>query len=97
MANDLRKNPWYLDTAPVTYGMPTGGRVYLKEIRWENFASGDVLLITDADGTNMVNETIAGGDSNFHVMRFGPFGWVNGFNVVTLTAGGNITVTITKS
>jgi hypothetical protein len=98
VANDLRKNPWYIDTAPVTYGMPTGGRVFLKEIRWENYGVSHSLVITDDDGTNLVNEQIpATGNDNFQVMRFGPFGWVNGFSVTTLTTGGNISVTITKS
>jgi hypothetical protein len=97
MANDFHANPWYIDTVPATYAPPTGSKVFLKEIRWENYAAGDTLTITDADGGTLVSETISGGNSNFQVMRFGPFGWVNGFSCTAVGAAGNITVTITKS
>jgi hypothetical protein len=97
MANYLKENPWYIDTA-VDLGAPNWGKVFVKEVRWENYAASSSLVVTTDSGGTLINEQIpATGNDDFQVMRFGPFGWVNSFNVTTITAGSNITVTITKA
>ena len=97
MANYLKENPFYIDTA-VNIQPPTWGKIFVKEIRWEGaLAIGSQLVISTGTGGTIVNETIAATDVDLTVIRFGPFGWVNGFNVTTITTGSNITVTITKS
>lgn len=101
MPNYLRENPWYIDTAPVDIGPPAWGKIFVKEVRWENYVAGSQLVITTDTGGTIINETASAGDVDLGVMRFGPFGWVNSFHVTTLTGSGtatpNITVTITKS
>lgn len=96
MANYLKESVYYIDTA-VNIQPPNYGKQYIKEIRWENFATGNQLVISTGTGGTLVNETINAAQTNFQVMRFGPFGWVNGFNVTTITSGSNITVTTTKA
>jgi hypothetical protein len=96
LANYLKENPYYIDTA-VNIQPPNSSKQYIKEVRWENFASAGVLVVSTGTGGTLINETIAGGNADFQVMRFGAMGWVNGFNVTTITAGSNITVTITKA
>jgi len=54
-------------------------------------------VISTGTGGTLVNETVGTGETDLGVMRFGPFGWVNGLNVTTISAGTNITVTTTKS
>lgn len=95
MANYLKENPLYID-ATVNLQPPQYGKIFVKEVRWEGFAAGSTLVIATGTGGTIINETTGAGDVDLGVMRFGPFGWVNGFNVTTLSAG-NITVTITKS
>lgn len=95
MANYLKENPYYIDTA-VNIQPPNYGKQFIKEVRWEGFAAGSTLVISTGTGGTIINETTGAGDVDLGVMRFGPFGWVNGFNVTTISAG-NITVTITKS
>lgn len=96
MANYLKENPFYIDSS-VNIQPPNWPKIFLKEVRWENFAVGSSLVVSTGTGGTIINETIAAGDVDLNVMRFGPFGWVNGFNVTTITTGSNITVTITKS
>lgn len=96
MANYLKENPYYIDAA-VNIQPPNFSKQYIKEVRWENYKVGDVLVVSTGTGGTLINETIDAAQTNFAVMRFGPFGWVNGFNVTTLTSGGNLTVTITKT
>jgi hypothetical protein len=95
MANYLLERQWYIDT-PVSIARPEFGPIYVKEIRWENYAPGNTLVITTTTGGTLVNETVGAGETDLGVMRFGPFGWVNGFDVTTLTGGSNITVTVSK-
>jgi hypothetical protein len=96
MANYLKENPYFIDTAPVSLIPPTYSKVFIKEIRWETFAPSSTLVITTGTGGTLINETTGVGDTDLGVMRFGPFGWVNGIVVSTLSAG-NLTITITKS
>ena len=96
MANYLKENPYYIDTA-VNIQPPNSSKQFIKEVRWENYAAAGVLVVSTGTGGTLINETIAGGNADFQAMRFGAFGWVNGFNVTTITAGSNITVTITKA
>ena len=96
IANYLKERVWYIDTA-VDIKPPTFGPSYVKEIRWENYAPGNVLLITTDSGGTLVNETVGAGETDLGVMRFGPFSWANSFNVTTITSGSNITVTISKA
>jgi len=53
-------------------------------------------VVSTSTGGTIINETVNASDTDFNVMRFGPFGWVNDFEVTTLS-GGNLTVTITKA
>jgi hypothetical protein len=94
IANYLKENPFYLDS-PVNIGPPEFGKIFVKEVRWSDFAPSDHLLITTATGGTLIDETVGAGDTELGVMRFGPFGWVNSFDVIDIT--GNVTVTITKS
>jgi hypothetical protein len=94
MAVYLKENPFFID-APVNIQPPNWPKVFVKEVRWESYAAGDHLLIETGTGGTIINETAGAGDTELGVMRFGPFGWVNSFNVIDIT--GNITVTITKS
>ena len=75
---------------------PNWGKIYVKDVRWENFATGNSLIVVTSTGGTIINETVNASDTDFNVMRFGPFGWVNDFEVTTLS-GGNLTVTITKA
>lgn len=95
MANYLRENPFFLDTV-ANIQPPNWPKIFVKEVRWEGFAAGSTLVVQTGTGGTIISETTGAGDVDLGVMRFGPFGWVNGFNLTTLSAG-NITVTITKS
>lgn len=95
MANYLKENPLYID-APVNLQPPQYGKIFVKEVRWEDYIVGNALVVSTGTGGTIINETIQTGDTDLGVIRFGPFGWVNGFNVTTIS-GGNITVTVTKS
>lgn len=96
MANYLKENPLYIDSA-VNLQPPNYSKIFVKEVRWENYAAGSQLAVSTGTGGTLINETVGTGETDLGVMRFGPFGWVNGFNVTTISSGTNITVTITKS
>ena len=86
-----------MDTA-VNITKPNWGKIFVKEIRWENYAASSSLVVVTSTGGTIINEQIpATGNDDFQVMRFGPFGWVNDLEITTITAGSNITITITKS
>lgn len=95
MANYLKENPFFLDT-PVNLQPPNWGKIFVKDVRWESFAAGSHLVVQTGTGGTIIDETTGATDTDLGVMRFGPFGWVNGFNVTTLGSG-NVTVTITKA
>lgn len=90
MANNITGNPWYLDTVGFTYK----DLVYIRNIVWDSVPTGgtDVLLILDNQGRTILN---ANNTNSSPQMTFGPFQWVQGFNLVTL-GGGNLSVIIHK-
>jgi len=99
----------YIDTLPggiLTIGPPLWGKIFIKEIRWENYAAADILTIAQigAPAGSFLIEEQPLGDTNFQVMRFGPFGWVNGIVITSIGAGNggaspvpNLSITVTKS
>lgn len=91
MANDISANPWKLDTAGAgtIYQFP----VKIKNIIWANFTTtGDVLLIRDKNGKDIVNALVTT-SLGIPSMSFGSFDWVEGIALITITHG-EVTIAI---
>ena len=88
MANNISSNPWYVNVTPFSY---TLSYVYVKDIIWSSYSSG-TLTITDRNGNIIVSSTVTAAGP---AIRFGPFGWVNGL-IVTSVSSGNVSIPITK-
>lgn len=91
MANDITANPWYLDTVMAT---PYFNGVRIGNLVWNDAVTvGDILLIKDRNGKIIVSAKC--NQANYP-MSFGGFGWVEGFQLITLGSG-NISVVISKA
>lgn len=88
MPNNISGNPWYLDTVGFTYK----DLVYIRNIVWDSPVTGATLLILDNQGRTILNST---NSNTSPQMTFGPFQWVAGFNLVTMSSG-NLSVIIHK-
>lgn len=88
MANNITGNPWNLDTVGFTYK----DLVYIRNIVWFKPAAAATLLILDNQGRTIINATANGADPQ---ETFGPFQWVAGFNLVTMSSG-NLSIIIHK-
>jgi hypothetical protein len=88
MANNQSANPWFLDTVGFSYA----GRVYIKELIWNKPTAGATLIVLDGKGNTILN-TVA--NANDPMFSFGTLGWVNGFNITTMSSG-DLSVFINK-
>lgn len=91
MANDFSVNPWYIDTPMAT---PYNSYCKVTNIIWsEMVAATDQLIIVDRHGKVIVDTK---GQAGLEQQVMGSFGWVNGFQATTLTAG-KVAVVVSKS
>lgn len=82
MANNFTSNPWTIDSVMAS---PYQAYVRIKDLTWdEQTAAGDQLVIIDQHG-KLIIDTKASAQNVFQ--RWGSLGWVNGFQVTTLTSG----------
>ncbi len=88
MANNISANPWNLTTV----GTIWPGRLYIKELLWNEPTAGSALLVTDINGNIIINTVANASDPMY---SFGSLGWINGFVIVTM-ASGSLSVFINK-
>lgn len=96
MANDFSANPWSIDTAfatPIAKNHITNCMIYIKSITWSDMAANDLLLIQDRNAKPIQDAKAA--TANQIIIVNNP-GWVEGFQVPTLTPGGKVSVVISK-
>lgn len=87
MANNITGNPWTITTA----GTMLGSKVRVKNIIWAGAAAGNILIIQDKFGRDIIRDVwLASQDHNY-----GEFSWVSGFVVVQID-GGELLVAIQK-
>lgn len=81
MANQLKANPWTLDTV----GKVADFHMKINNIEFVNYAvATDAVVLQDRDGNNLWDAT---GSTNFNVVRSGHLGWVNGLKLASITPG----------
>jgi hypothetical protein len=85
MANIVSGNPWTLTTA----GVIANWKVKIKNLLWTNGATGNILIIQDNDGRDIIRDTWA--DNIDH--NYGEFSYVAGFHLVQID-GGEVTVVV---
>ena len=96
MANDFSANPWSIDTAfaaPIAKNHITNCMIYIKSITWSDMAANDLLLIQDRNGK--IIQDAKAGTANQTINMNNP-GWVEGLQIPTLTAGGKVSIVISK-
>lgn len=83
MANDLAGRPWVLDTPGG--GVLWKGWIKIKNIEFTEYAvDGDTSTIQDQNGRNVVDFN---GKADLSPVFSLELGWIQGINLVTLTAG----------
>jgi hypothetical protein len=87
MANDISGNPWRITTA----GTTLKSKVRIKNVLWTGGAAGNVLIIQDNIGRDIIRDVWATGQDH----NYGELSWVAGFNVVQID-GGEVLVSIQK-
>jgi len=90
MANNITANPWFIDTPGTT--LIWYGKVYIKDILWNQPAAGAALIILDQNGNTIINTLANTADPMF---SFGTLSWVNGL-AVTVLGSGTLSIFITK-
>jgi hypothetical protein len=81
MANNLKANPWTLDTV----GTVWNSRVYIRNIEFVGYTvATDAIVLKDRLGNNVWD---ARGSTSFDTVRSGTLGWIDGLRLDSITGG----------
>lgn len=87
MPNSITGNPWVI----VAAGTTLKSKVRVKNIIWVNGAAGNILIVQDNVGRDIIRDTWSATQDH----NYGELSWVAGFNVVQID-GGELLVYIQK-
>ena len=87
MANNISGNPWTVTTA----GVLLKSKVKIKNLNWTNGTNGNILIIQDNLGRDIVRDVW----SSTRSFNYGEFSWVAGVNVVQID-GGELSISVGK-
>jgi hypothetical protein len=90
MTNQLKTNPWTLDTPAAT--PITTVHIKINNIEFVLFtATTDTVVIQDRNGNN-VWDANGSGTTGGIIVRSGHIGWIDGLILLTLTGPGKVKV-----
>lgn len=92
MANNIKTNTWFLDTASASVIKSDGsGRTFVSALEFSGYAAPTdqaVFSVTDASGATVVAVVLQGNADLTPVStNFGKSVWMMGLKLTTLTAG----------